>query len=221
MKKTAVHLVTTAAIAALLAVPGFASAAQEAAQPAPAKPGNIKLETAGAYTSLQVGKSVYVFNDNGQIFQTSGTEQSGSLKDLFVLPYGPETVPFILVNNEKNGLMVFSDLWPKLDKENKQADNTKDAYDSGRVFYTPQSKIVSKTSHHYAEQKGNEVVVYTANDFNDLQKGYHESFRVKGNLRGLILYDCCPYVVVENQNNELAVYHAGEKGADQVGTIDL
>jgi len=221
MKKATKWLAVTA-LSAMLALPITANAAsdEQAPAPEPAKPSNVRLDTAGAYTSLQVGNQVYVFNEQGQQFQTKGVEQVGSLKDLFVIKYGPQDVPLILVQNKKNGLVVFSDLWPKLNDE-KIAENTIDAYDSGRVFYTAQNKIVSKTSHHYAEQVKDEVVVHTANDFDDLKQGYHESIRVKGKLRGLILFDCCPYVVVENANGELAVYHAGEEGAELSGTIDL
>lgn len=220
MKKTMIGTLSSVAIAAMLTLPSMAFAAEEKAPaPVPPKPSNVKLETAGAFTALQIGKQVYTFNDKEQIFQTMGAEQTGSLQDLFVLPYGPEQVPFIAVDNAKNGLMVFSDLWPKLAKD--RASDKVEAYDAGRIFYTAQTKIVSKTSHHYAEQTGKEVVVYTANDFDDLKKGYHESIRVTGKLRGLILYDCCPYVVVENDKKELNVYHAGEKGAVQVGTIEL
>ncbi|MBD0380200.1 hypothetical protein [Paenibacillus sedimenti] len=233
MRKQVLRILSAAAITAMLTLPSMVSAAEEkppesptteAAPPSPVplKPSNIKLETAGSFTSLQVGSTIYVYDDQGQIFQTKGDNQNGSLKDHFTLPYGPEQVPFILVKNSKNGLMVFSDIWPEFTKNNaNKANDFVEAYDSGRVFYSPQTKIVSKTSHHYAEQSDKEVVVYTANDFTDLKKGHHESFRVEGKLRGLILYDCCPYVVVENSKNELAVYHAGEKGAVQVGTIDL
>jgi len=220
MKKSVLRLITTATMASLLALPGVASAAgdEQAPAPVPPKPNNIKLETAGAFTSLAIGKNIYVYNDKGQIFQTKGAEQNGLLMELFTISYGPEQVPLILVKN-KNGLMVFSDLWPKFAPD--QANNEIEAYDSGRVFYEPKSKIVSKTAHHYAEQIGDEAVVYTANNFDDLKEGYHESYRVKGKLRGLIIYDCCAYGVIANENNELIVYHAGEKGAEQSGVIEF
>lgn len=224
MKKSAVRLMSTAALAAILTFPAAAFAAEEGGQPkaAPSKPSHVKLETEGAFTSLQIGGNAYVFDSEGPLFQTSGKDQSGSVKDLFVLPYGPQQVPFILVKNEKNGLMVFSDLWPEFTKnDEKKATDSVEAYDSGRVFNAAQSKIVSKTTHHYAEQSGKEVVVYTANDFADLSKGYHESFRVSGKLRGLILYDCCPYAVVDDGGAALSVFHAGEQGAQLAGSIEL
>ncbi|PYI50553.1 hypothetical protein [Paenibacillus flagellatus] len=223
MKKKSTWI-ASAAMAALLAFPSVVGAAEEEAapQPEPPKPSQIRLETEGPFTSLQVGKWVYVFNDQEPIFHTKGGDQYGSLKDLFVLPFGPEQVPFIVVRHPKSGLMVFTDQWPKLNAEEaEKPDPQSEAYDSGRIFDTAQTKIVSKTSHHYAEQEGDEVVVYTANDFDDLQKGYHESIRTKGKLRGLILYDCCPFVVVETADDELAVFHAGEQGALKAGVIDL
>lgn len=226
MKKHVIRLMSTAALAAFLALPTAAFAAEEQAQqetePAPAKPSHVKVETEGSFTSLQIANTVYVFHEDGPLFQTSGKGQTGSLKDLFVLPYGPMQVPFVLVKNADNELKVFSDLWPEFTKDDeKKANDMVEAYDSGRVFYTAQDKIVSKTGHHYAEQDGKEVVAYTANDFKDLEKGYHESIRVEGKLRGLILYDCCPFAVVETDKGELLVYHAGEKGAETAGSIDL
>lgn len=219
MNKALSRIFSFAVISAVLSTSSVVSADELQKKDIVPVSSNIKLETAGAFTSLQIGDSVRVFGDSQQLFQTKGPQQVGSLRDLFVLPYGPAQVPFILVKNDKNGLMVFSDLWPEFSKGKEK--DIEEAYDSGRVFYTPQAKIVSKTAHHYAEQIGNEAVAFIANDFKDLKKGYHEAIRVKGKLRGLIIYDCCPYLVVENEKNELIVYHAGEKGAEQAGTIDL
>jgi len=221
VKKSVLRMLTLGILAFMLALPGIASAAADEKKPPapePPKPSKVKMETEGEFTSLAIGKNIYVYNDKGQIYQTKGDAQNGVLMDLFTITYGPQQVPLILVKN-KTGLMVFSDLWPKFSPE--KADDPVDAYDSGRVFYENQTKIVSKTTHHYAEQKGSEVVVYTANDFDDLKKGYHESYRVKGKLRGLIIYDCCAYGVVANENNELIIYHAGEKGAEQSGVLEF
>ncbi|WP_438448683.1 hypothetical protein [Gorillibacterium sp. sgz5001074] len=227
MRKSVIRLVTITALAAFLSLPAaaFAAEAEKGAgappEAPPVKPSHVKLETEGEFTSLQIGKTVYVYNADGQLFQTSGKGQKGSFQDLFVLPYGPAQVPFVLVKNDE-GLKVFSDLWPEFTKDDKaKAEDTVEAYDSGRVFYTAQAKIVSKTGHHYAEQDGDEVVAYTANDFSDLDKGFHESIRVQGKLRGLILYDCCPYAVVEDKEGNVLVYHAGENGPIVAGSIDL
>ena len=215
MSKRSVRTVAAALAAALFVIPMSAYAESAPA----AKKLQTKLETEAAFAALQVGKQVHVFNENGQLFQTNSTTRSGDLKDLFTIPYGPEVVPMVLVANEKYGYMVFSDLWPKIVPG--QEKNTSEAYYSGRVTLKPQSKIVSRTKHHYAEKKGDEVIVYTANNFDDLSEGYHESMRVKGELRGLVLYDCCPYVVVDDGGEALSVYHAGEKGPEKGGEIEL
>lgn len=227
MKNRLFRQIGIAALAALFVFPMVVSAAEDAEAPsgpppkAPAKPSQVKLLTEGEFTSLQIGNTVYVYNSEGQIFKTAGVEQSGPLLELFTVPLGPEQVPLILVNNKENGWMVFSDLWPKLaDKEQIETDNDT-AYDAGRIYAANQTKFFSKTKHHYGEQIGTESVVYTANDFDNLDKGYHESIRVEGSLRGLILYDCCPYLVVENADKELIVYHAGEGGAEVAGKLDL
>lgn len=86
------------------------------------------------------------------------------------------------------------------------ANNTTDAYDSGRIFYQPQSKIVSKTGHHYAEQDGDRVRVYSLNNYDDLNSGFHESYNTEGTLRGLIIWNCCPYAVIEKDNGELVAF---------------
>lgn len=220
MKKSMRFLTATALVCTLM-VPTLASAAEgnkEAAPPA-AKPISASLTTEGSFAALQVGKQVYVYNNDGQLFQTKGKERTGDLKDLFVIPYGPMQVPMILVKNDKNGYMVFSDLWPKI-LPGKEQDTT-DAYYSGRIHTSARDKVVTRTGHHYAEKTGDEVVVFTANDFDDLKKGFHESFRVKGDLRGLILYDCCPYLVVDDGKETLSIYHAGEKGAELASSIDF
>jgi len=204
-------------LVALFMTPGMASAAESKKIK-----NELKLEQEADFTAVQINTKVYVFDGEKPIFQTKGTTQYGPLKDLFLLGEGTEhEVPMIVIQNRSKGLMVFSDLWPKFDKDDTYDKNTVDAYDCGRLFTKKQDKIVSKTSHHYAEQKGDEVVVYTANDFEDLKKGYHESYRVEGNLRGLIIYDCCAYGVVEDEDGKLIVYHAGEQGAEKIGMINL
>jgi len=215
MKKS-IKLLTTAVFVSALMIPAVANAAGGEAPPA-VKPINAKLQTEGGFAALQVGKQVFVYDENGQLFQTKGKERIGELKDLFVLPYGPMQVPMVLIKNDKNGYMVFSDLWPEFAK-GKETDQI-DAYYSGRVLPAPRDKIVSRTGHHYAERDGDEIVAYTANDFSDIKKGFHESIRVKGKLRGLVLFDCCPYLVVDDGKETLSVYHAGEKGAELAGSI--
>lgn len=221
MNKKAIRFIAAAAMTAVLAMPVAAHAAGEAA-PAPKAGANnlsVTLNTEGAFTALEINNQVRVFDKNGQLFKTEGADRVGKLKDLFILPYGPQQVPFILVENKKNGYLVFSDLWPEFSK-GKESD-TEEAYYSGKIFGSAVKKMYSKTKHHYAEMQGNEAVAFTANDFGDLSKGYHESIRVEGKLRGLILYDCCPFLVVEDENKKLVVYHAGETGAEQAGSIVL
>jgi hypothetical protein len=220
MKKTIRFFTLTALVCALI-VPTFAYAAEGTKEDAaaPAKPINATLQTEGSFAALQVGDQVYAYNEKGPLFQTKGKERVGDLTDLFILPYGPEQIPFILIKSAKNGNMVFSDLWPEFAK-GKENDPV-DAYYSGRILPTASNKIVSKTGHHYAEKIGDEIVAYTANDFTDIKKGFHESIRVKGNLRGLILYDCCPYLVVDDGKETLSVYHAGENGPQLAGSISF
>lgn len=220
MKKS-IRLLTATTLLCALMIPTLAHAAEENTEAAPAavQPIKASLTTDGGFAALQVGKQVYVYNNDGQLYQTKGKERVGELQDLFVIPYGPMQVPMILIKNDKNGYMVFSDLWPKF-AEGKENDST-DAYFSGRVHTSARDKIVTRTGHHYAEKIGDEVVTYTANDFDDISKGFHESIRVKGELRGLILFDCCAYVVVDDGKETLSVYHAGEKGAELASTIDF
>lgn len=191
-----------------LAVPSVANAAK-----AP------KVLTEGNFAALQSGKQVFVYSGDAPLYQTKGKDRVGDLVDLFVLPYGPEQVPMVLIKNEKNGYMVFSDLWPEFAK-GKEKDQV-EAYYSGRVLPYAKDKIVSRTGHHYAERVGEEIVVYTANDFDDIKKGFHESIRVKGKLHGLILYDCCPYVVVDDGGESLSVYHAGEEGPELSANVSF
>jgi len=202
-----------AAVAAMLALPMTVNAAE-------GRTVKTKLETEGAYVALQVGKKISVHNEQTQLFQTNGKFHNGELVDLFVLPYGEEQIPFILVNTDNSGSFnVFSDLWPEFAK-GKEGNATEEYY-SGRVFNRPLTKLWSKTKHHYAEMQGDEAVAFTANDFSDISKGYHESVRVKGELRGLILYDCCPYLVIEDENEQLVVFHAGMTGAEKAGSIEM
>ncbi|WP_080833356.1 hypothetical protein [Cohnella massiliensis] len=215
MSKRFAKLVLTTAIAAVSMFPMVAQAEEAASSSAP----GTALKTAGDFAALQVGKRVFVHDAKSQLFQTNGAQHDGDLKDLFILPFGPEQIPFVLVHNEKNGYLVFSDLWPEFSK-GKETDPTEE-YFSGRVFTTAQKKIANRTNHNYAKQFGDTVVVFTANDFDDLSKGYHESYRLKGELRGLILYDCCPYVVVKGEKGALDVYHAGATGAEKAGQIAL
>ncbi|MBN2983765.1 MULTISPECIES: hypothetical protein [Cohnella] len=221
MKTRTRKLISAAAAAALLAVPLTAKAAEASgAAAADSQSPPTKLETEGDFAALQFGKKIFVHDKNGQLFQTNGKYHDGELLDLFVLPFGPMQVPFILVNNDNSGAYnVYSDLWPEFAKGKEQ--DTIEEYYSGRVFNKAKSLIFSKTKHHYAAQKGDEAIAYTANDFGDLTKGYHESIRIKGKLRGLILFDCCPYLVVEDENKQLIVYHAGMNGAEQAGTIEI
>lgn len=188
-------------------------------QPRSIKPLKASVQTEGDFAAVQIEQQVYVYDKNGQLYQTKGKDRIGELKDLFVLPYGPMQVPMILIKNDKNGYMVFSDLWPEFAKGKEN--DTVDAYYSGRIHAAPRDKVVSRTGHHYAEKDGDEIVAYTANDFTDLKKGFHESIRVKGELRGLILFDCCPYLVVDDGKDTLSVYHAGENGAELAGSIEF
>jgi len=201
--------IAAAAAAMLLVVPLAAGAADI----------KTRLQVEGEFSALQKGRNIFVHDGKRQLFQTNGRYHDGELVDLFVLPYGPQQIPFILVNHDNSGILyVFSDLWPEFAK-GKEKDQVEEYY-SGRVFTRPQKKIWSKTKHHYAEMQGGEAVAYTANDFGDIKKGYHESIRVKGKLRGLVLYDCCPYLVIEGADGKLAVYHAGMEGAEAAGKID-
>ena len=205
----------TVAVAAMLALPMTVNAAAGGGQAV-----GTKLETEGAYAALQVGTTIFVHNEQTQLFQTNGKFHNGDLVDLFVLPYGEEQIPFIMVNTDNSGSFnVFSDLWPEF-AQGREGDTTEEYY-SGRVFDRTLAKLKSKTGHHYAEMQGEEAVAFTANDFSDITKGYHESIRVKGKLRGLILYDCCPYLVVEDGSKQLAVFHPGMTGAELAGTIDM
>lgn len=219
-------MLSSAVLIAALAVPGVVSASGERQVLEASNNNKILLETEGEFNALQINNRVFVFQNEEPLFQTKGESQLGSLGDLFVLklhtPDGSEmSIPLIAVKRSKTEYTVFSDLWPKFDDpDQSQADNTIDAYDAGRIYTQSKKKIVSKTKHHYADQIGKEVVVSTANDYDDLSKGYHESIRVEGKLRGLVLYDCCPYVVVE-QNGKLNIFHAGENGAEHIGSVDL
>ncbi|MFC4598357.1 hypothetical protein [Cohnella hongkongensis] len=215
MKKTA-RFLTAAALACALTVPSLAYAAESNSSSSALK---ASVQTEGDYAAVQIEKQVYVYDKNGPLYQTKGKDRIGELQDLFVLPYGPMQVPMILIKNDKNGYMVFSDLWPEFAAGKEQ--DAVDAYFSGRVHAAPRDKIVSRTGHHYAERIGDEIVAYTANDFTDLTKGFHESIRVEGELRGLILFDCCPYLVVDDGQDTLSVYHAGENGAELAGSIEF
>ncbi|MFB9274715.1 hypothetical protein [Cohnella cellulosilytica] len=217
MNKTA-RFMTAAALACALTVPALAYASEGEAAPASSAL-KASIQTEGDYAAVQIEKQVYVYDKNGPLYQTKGKDRIGDLQDLFVLPYGPMQVPMILIKNDKNGYMVFSDLWPEFAKGKEQ--DAVDAYFSGRVHAAPRDKIVSRTGHHYAEKIGDEVVAYTANDFSDLNKGFHESIRVKGELRGLILFDCCPYLVVDDGRDALSVYHAGENGPELASSIEF
>lgn len=221
MKKS-VQLLTTLAFVGLLMVPAVASAAEsEPAAPEPAVPVTATVQTDGGFAALQINKQVYVYDANGPLYNIDGKYREGELKDLFILPYGPMEVPLILVQNDLHqGYMVFSDLWPKF-APGQEGDTTTPYY-SGRVLTSNQKKITGRTSHHYAEQVGDEVITYTANDFDDLTKGYHESYRTTGKLRGLIIYDCCAYTVIDDdQEGTLSVYQAGETGAELATSIDM
>ena len=215
MKKIA-RFTAVAALASALTVPTLAYAAEGNAASGTLK---ASVQTEGDFAAVQIGKQVYVYDKNGQLYQTKGKDRIGDLQDLFVLPLGPMQIPMILIKNDKNGYMVFSDLWPEFAKGKEQ--DTVDAYFSGRVHASSRDKVVSRTGHHYAEKIGDEIVAYTANDFSDLKKGFHESIRVKGELRGLILFDCCPYLVVDDGQDTLSVYHAGENGAELAGSIEF
>ncbi|MFC5470292.1 hypothetical protein ACFPPD_16415 [Cohnella suwonensis] len=221
MRKS-IKLLTASVLLCALTIPTLAHAAESTPKPAPAAPAaqiDAKLQVEGGFAAFQFNKQVAVYDKKGQLFQTKGAYREGELKDLFVIPYGPTQVPMILIKHEKYGYMVFSDLWPKLAK-GKEKDKV-DAYYSGRILYAPSDKIVSRTGHHYAEQIGDEVVAYTANDFDNIKKGFHESIRAKGKLRGLILYDCCAYLVVDDGKETLSIYHAGENGSELAGSIDF
>lgn len=220
-----VKLLAGAAMIAALMIPGVATASEDRQVFKASNHNKFLLITEDEFNAFQINNRVFVFKNEEPLFQTKG-EQLGQLGDLFTLnletPDGQHlNIPMIAVKKSSNEYMVLSDLWPKFDDpEHSQADNTIDAYDAGRIYTTAKKKIVSKTKHHYADQVGKEVVVSTANDYEDLSKGYHESIRVEGKLRGLVLYDCCPYVVVE-QSGKLNIYHASENGAQQVGSVDL
>ncbi|MFC3803033.1 hypothetical protein [Cohnella sp. GCM10012308] len=207
--KNALRLTAAAALAVALIAPGAAQAADAV----------VKTDSEKGFAALQVGNRVFVHDSEKQLFQTNGKFHDGKLIDLFTLPYGPATIPLILVYNDKAGLTVFSDLWPEFAKGKET--NTTEEYMSGHISFKPMKKAANRTNHNYAEQVGDTVHVYTANDFGDLKKGYHESYAVKGTLRGLILYDCCPYAVLESPDGGLDVYHAGKEGPMKAGHINL
>ncbi|OBG93564.1 hypothetical protein A9X05_09500 [Mycobacterium sp. E3298] len=209
MKKNVLRLSAAAALAVALIAPGAARAADAV----------VKTDSEKGFVALQVGNRVFVHDNEKQLFQTNGKYHDGKLIDLFTVPYGPATIPLILVYNDKAGLTVFSDLWPEFAKGKEN--NTTEEYMSGHISFKPMKKAANRTNHNYAEQVGDTVHVYTANDFGDLKKGYHESYAVKGTLRGLILYDCCPYVVLEGEDGGLDVFHHGEKGPEKAGHINL
>ncbi|MEW9053666.1 MAG: hypothetical protein AB2392_21070 [Neobacillus sp.] len=214
MKNKTLKILSGAAFAVMMAVPTVSASQMEN--------GN-QIQQQGIYTAQQKGERVYVSAPGGQLYETKGPAQLGKLKDLFVIfKETPVEAPLIVVESPGGKeLKVFSDLWWKFN-DGTYEDNRIDAYDSGRIFYEAKDKIVSKTAHHYAEQIGNEVAVITANNYDNLEEGYHESYRVEGTLRGLIIYDCCPYVVVEN-NGVLEVYGLGDHGFEPAmfDTIDL
>ncbi|MFP7288130.1 hypothetical protein SFC15_18095 [Shouchella clausii] len=218
MKKTTSLLTALAFTSSLLLSSAVSANPAAAASQAAGKTAVTHLETDGVFAALQVGKKVFVHDDKGQLFQTNGKYHNGNLKDLFTVPYGPTPVPMVVVQNDA-GYLVFSDLWPEFAK-GKEQDNIEE-YFCGRILGKATDKYVTKTGHHYAKQVGGKVEVYTANDFKDLKKGHHKSFEVNGKLRGLLLFDCCPYVVIENADGSVGVYHAGEKGAEQIAAVDL
>ncbi|WP_066306386.1 hypothetical protein [Bacillus sp. FJAT-29814] len=213
MKNKTFKILSGMALTAMLALPAAASASEQE--------NGIQTQTQGKYTALQKGERVYVSAPGGQLYETKGPAQLGKLKDLFVIfKDSPVEAPLIVVETPgQKELKVFSDLWWKFN-DGTYEDNRIDAYDSGRIFYEAKDKIVSKTAHHYAVQEGNEVSVMTANNYDDLSEGFHESYRVDGTLRGLVIYDCCPYVVVEN-NGVLSIHGHGDTGLEQFDTINL
>lgn len=214
MKNKTLKVLSGLAVTAILAFPSLAGAASE-------QNNGHQIQYQNGYTALQKGERVYVSAAGGQLYETKGPEQLGKLKDLFVIFQGtPVEAPLIVVETPgKKELKVFSDLWWKFN-DGTYEENRTTAYDSGRIFYEPKDKIISKTAHHYAVQEGNEVVVNTANNYDNLGEGYHESYRLEGKLRGLVIYDCCPYAVVE-RNGVLSIHGHGTNGLEQFDTIDL
>jgi hypothetical protein len=64
------------------------------------------------------------------------------------------------------------------------------------------------------------VTVYTANNYDNLEEGYHPSYSLEGTLCGLVIYDCCPYVVVE-KDGVLSIHGQGDTGLEQFDTMEL
>lgn len=169
-----------------------------------------KVETEENYQAVQKGAGVVVYKNGQRIYHTKGMKQIGKVQDLFILHKGAGPNfedALIAVKNPlvKDEYKVFSDLWEKFD-DGTFAQNDVDAYDSGVIKLTPQKKIVSKTGHHYACQVGNKVAVYSLNNYDDMNSGFHMSYSVEGTLRGLIIHNCCPYAVVQKPNGQLAVF---------------
>ncbi|MFC4100872.1 hypothetical protein [Paenibacillus xanthanilyticus] len=217
MKKVT-PMLTALLLASAIALPAASAASEAAPAAAPAKTTAAKLLTDGAFAALQVGNKVSVHDEKGQLFQTNGKFHNGTLKDLFVVEYGPMQVPMVVVQN-KGELLVFSDLWPEFAKGKEN--NNIEEYFCGRILTKAANKYVTRTGHHFAQQVGGKVEVYTANDFGDLKKGHHKSFEMTGKLRGLLLFDCCPYAVIENADGTVGIYHAGENGPEQITTVNL
>ncbi|WP_044640052.1 hypothetical protein [Risungbinella massiliensis] len=169
-----------------------------------------KVETEENYQAVQKGAWVVVYKNGQRIYHTKGTKQIGKLQDLFILHNGAGPNfedALIAVKNPlvKDEYKVFSDLWEKFDDGTYDQNNV-DAYDSGVIKLAPQNKIRSKTGHHYACQVGNKVEVYSLNNYDDMNSGFHMSYSVEGTLRGLIIHNCCPYAVVQKANGQLAVF---------------
>lgn len=69
------------ALASVMALPTVASAnVQEVV--------GLKVDRNGAFSALETGKNITVFNNTSQMYLTKGTAQKGSLADLFVLHEG-------------------------------------------------------------------------------------------------------------------------------------
>ncbi|PLR99282.1 hypothetical protein [Bacillus sp. T33-2] len=55
----------------------------------------------------------------------------------------------------------------------------------------------------------------------DLTEGHHESYRVQGTLRGLIIFDCCGYAVIEKEDGSIVAVGYGMEGLGELAQIKL
>jgi hypothetical protein len=53
-----------------------------------------------------------------------------------------------------------------------------------------------------------------------MNSGFHESYNAEGTLRGLIIWNCCPYAVIEKDNGDLVAF-GFEDVPKELATIEL